>query len=255
MGLALFKKIISKLKDEEYTGVYLCGLGEPLLHDSLIQIIKQVKKSNLRLGFSTNGFLMNSKVSGELVENRVDRVDINFPSLDKKVYELMCRGSVFETVKRNIDYLLGLKSKIQVRINVVATNVNFKEINKIVDYWFTRRRVQVNLVPFNNRGQVNPGFDRLRLNSNANRDIFKQFTAVNPVLCCSLFFSNYTFIGWDGYEYGCPADLNKTTKIRYFLDGPEKGKLVKDRKSGFWETGLCKNCQSLVPRNYNGRIQ
>lgn len=245
MDYLLCQKIISRLSSDKYEGIYLCGLGEPLLHGHLMEIIKYAKRKGLRVGISTNGLLMDSKIREQFIDSRVDRVDINFPSLKREIYEKMCLGSRFNQVKRNIDSLLDAKSNIQVRINIVVTNLNLKEESKIIQYW-SRRKALVNLVPFADRGKPANHFSSLRPKSSVNKRIFDYFCSANPVFCCSFLFDNYTFIGWDGYEYACPVDLNKRFKEKFFLSPLDALRYKEKRKLRFWKTKLCRDCRKMA---------
>lgn len=242
MDHRIFKKIITKLKKEKYVGVYICGFGEPLLHYHLPMMIKYVKQMGLRLGISTNGILMKEKTIRKSILADVDRIDVNLPSLNEKKYEFMCKGAVFKDVKRNIGYLFDYGNKVSVHINTVVTNLNLREIEDII-LWGSKKGARGNLVPYSNRGIERSCNPKLKLKDHLNKQIIDSF--LNQFWCCSFLFDNYIFIGWDGYVYSCPADINKSKKICFFLDASGDLMLKKKRESKFWHVDYCKKCRKF----------
>lgn len=117
--------------------------NEPLLDRKLAQRIRYLKENGIKkVNFSTNGSLMDYNRAIEILESRVDHVNVSIDSLDKSVYEAMRRPLKFEKVLGNALQFINLRNamnfKTAIRISVIKNSRLFKDkdINEVKDFWF-----------------------------------------------------------------------------------------------------------------------
>lgn len=109
MDPAFYKKIVDRLKEYGFvtskTSFHIYGLGEPMLHPQLNEILHITQESGLVTNISTNA----SKVPqvDEEAAKAVNRILISMPGFSQKSYDKI-HGFNFEQIKKNI---LELKKK------------------------------------------------------------------------------------------------------------------------------------------------
>jgi len=112
----LYQKVI-----DEYAqfgkSVLLSNYGEPLLDPLLIERIKFAKRKGLRVGFFTNGWLLNRKMSKDLIETGLDWLNISVHAAHSQTYKRIYGGGSLEKVTKNIQLFLQLR------------NVDYKQAN------------------------------------------------------------------------------------------------------------------------------
>ncbi len=125
-----FNSIIENLNGIET--VDLTGWGEPLLDNKLFDRIKKCKENDCRVGFTTNGVLLNKDNINKIIDSNVDWVGISFDAGTKKTYENIRRGAKFGLVVNNLKNLIQTtkekKSKIIVFVTYVIMKNNKKEV-------------------------------------------------------------------------------------------------------------------------------
>ena len=243
MTLTVFKNIVKKLSGENCYGVYICGLGEPFLHPKLNEMIGYIKSFGMWAGLSTNGNIIQQKNIEHFSARGLDRIDFNLPSLNKKTYEQICPGSNHKKVISVIHNILK-NTKITVYINFVVTLFNQHELKENLVYWMEKGAI-FNTIPYCSRGQ---DAETSSVPLDPDKKILKKAKTrfLKSLCCCSYLFTNYSFIGWDGYQYSCPSDIEKTKKICFFLR-TRKEKLEKKRSlSKFWRSSYCIKCRASL---------
>jgi MoaA/NifB/PqqE/SkfB family radical SAM enzyme len=107
MPLALFKKLLP------FTGytdlVYLQGWGEPLLNPDLFAMIKSCKEKGKRVGFTTNGMLLNDENIRRLVDLETDIISVSLAGTTPETHNRIRKGTDLVNVIKNIDYLQSIK--------------------------------------------------------------------------------------------------------------------------------------------------
>jgi len=108
--------------------------GEPLLRSDILEIVKEIAElRGLRdLSMTTNGTLLSS-LAKELRQNGLRRVNVNFPTLDAKIYWELTGGNLK-------DALEGIGAAVEaglypVKLNMlVLLGVNEKEIFRMIGF-------------------------------------------------------------------------------------------------------------------------
>ncbi|NLZ17223.1 MAG: radical SAM/SPASM family putative metalloenzyme maturase [Desulfobulbaceae bacterium] len=118
LPLALFKKLAPSLAHTEF--LVLNGIGEPLLHPDLEEIIaiaRAVMPADGRIGFQSNGLLFNQARALGLIEAGLDTVCLSLDNLDAgdagNGPNGSQKGHQFTAVKRALAHLLQAREMLQ----------------------------------------------------------------------------------------------------------------------------------------------
>jgi len=123
----------------QYTeNVYLSGWGEPLLNPLFPSMIETAKKEGCRVGFTTNGALVNDTIAEKIVSLETDLICFSFAGSIAETHEMIRAGSSFERLMRNIRSIVGLKRELKhdkprILLLYMMTQQNMKELPHSVD--------------------------------------------------------------------------------------------------------------------------
>jgi MoaA/NifB/PqqE/SkfB family radical SAM enzyme len=110
------------------------GGGEPLLQPRLDSWLAEAKSYGCDVGFLTNGLLLMPTFSERLIDIGLNWICFSIDGADKKTYESIRRGSNFDTVCSNIQYLTekrNAKSPL-VMINFVIMDINCHQLEDVI---------------------------------------------------------------------------------------------------------------------------
>jgi MoaA/NifB/PqqE/SkfB family radical SAM enzyme len=113
--------------------VHLLG-GEPLLREDLPEIIGCLHKENLRVGLTTNGWLLKPAVVDDLVKAGLNRVLLSIDHPDGEVHDAFRgRPGLFD---RNIDTIRYIVSRyrpvgLRLEVNTVLHAKNFRDVARL----------------------------------------------------------------------------------------------------------------------------
>ncbi|MBT3661405.1 MAG: radical SAM protein, partial [Rhodospirillaceae bacterium] len=111
MALELFKSIVDQIKDTVEL-IYLSGgLGEPLVHPDLTEMIDYCRLQNVRVGVSTNATLLKREIAGRILDAGPDILLLSLDGATKETHESIRVGSVFERTMGNVEYFLEEKER------------------------------------------------------------------------------------------------------------------------------------------------
>jgi MoaA/NifB/PqqE/SkfB family radical SAM enzyme len=121
--------------------VFLTGEGEPMLHPRLIEIIKALKDSGLRVSLFTNGTLLTKKNIDRLLDSGLDVLKISFWAVNSQEHEKCHPGvdsRLLEKRIKGVRHLSKLKKKRhltrpEINLNMIINRYNFKNISGKVD--------------------------------------------------------------------------------------------------------------------------
>lgn len=132
MTFETFKKIIDKLVENEIYKITITG-GEPFTNEALMDMLREAKSNRLVVSLQTNGSLLTEKAINTLAKILTDEdwVQISFDGFDENTYKQTRGSSGFKKIYENI---VGLVSAgLNVKLNVVVTNKNYKFLDKIYE--------------------------------------------------------------------------------------------------------------------------
>ena len=110
-----FKAIVNDAAELQVDLVLLIGAGEPLLNNELFDMIKYIQGKGLKVGFFSNGILMNKKIAKQVIELGVDEVFFSVTAGSPEVYAKvnpMHKEKTYHLVKENIKNLVMMRNKL-----------------------------------------------------------------------------------------------------------------------------------------------
>lgn len=135
MHLEDFKKIIFKLPYLEY--VFLHGLGEPLFHPDISEMIKFCKERKIKVIIITNASLLSEKVGRKLISAGIYRILFSIDGAKEKTFKKIRAGLNFSAIIENIKGFIKLKDELKpdlgVKITTTVLKDNIREIPDILN--------------------------------------------------------------------------------------------------------------------------
>jgi len=130
-----FVALLDELPDLEQ--VTLQGLGEPLLHPDLADMIRAAKDRGLTVGFNTNGTLLTGRRIDELLDSGVDWLHVSVDGATARTFEHIRDGAHFDQVVRNLRRLVAARARRgqthpAVQLNAVLMRSNQHELLDLV---------------------------------------------------------------------------------------------------------------------------
>lgn len=108
MPLSMFKSLVDDMARLKVAVVNLSGLGEPLLHPDIIEMISYTSAQGVSCQLTTNGSLLNKRIIDQLLEVGLGSMVISINSLDPDTYREthgLKNDHAFERLMKAIAYL------------------------------------------------------------------------------------------------------------------------------------------------------
>lgn len=123
---------------EQIKYVHLQGWGEPLLHPRLFDMIKVAKDAGCRVGFTTNGTLLDSVAAQRLLDLDLDLLAVSIAGATQQTHGAIRVGSDLSRILENVRGFLVLRSdqqslKPKVEIFFLMTKMNMAELPAAAD--------------------------------------------------------------------------------------------------------------------------
>jgi MoaA/NifB/PqqE/SkfB family radical SAM enzyme len=110
MSADTFDLIISSLKDfDPLPTIFFGGIGEPLSHPELIEMVRQVKSLGARVELITNGTLLDEELSTQLIEVGLDMLWVSIDGATPESYADVRLGDALPQVIENLQRLQSLR--------------------------------------------------------------------------------------------------------------------------------------------------
>ncbi len=136
MSMKTFRRIVESLEAlPDLKRVIFTGFGEPLVHSDILEMIAAVRERGLAVTLGSNGLLLNSEISRELVRLGVERVVISVDGVKPETYAGI-RGATLSQVLDNIRGLNEAKRQMgslypALGIEFVALKSNLDELAQL----------------------------------------------------------------------------------------------------------------------------
>jgi len=134
MPLSLFKQLFPYLG---YTClVYLQGWGEPLLNRDLFAMIKMCKAKGKRVGFTTNGMLLDEETVRRLVDLDLDILSVSLAGTSRSTHNRIRKGTDLAKIITNLDRLRQIKAQKRalrpaLHLAYLMLSTNFHELPEV----------------------------------------------------------------------------------------------------------------------------
>lgn len=163
MSLDNFKCYISGLDkfNSKIKNFVFSGLGEPLLHKNIYNMIPLVKEYSDIVTLITNGSMFNNKENiDKLLSTYIDEVRISLQGITSKSYQDISKYNLnFDTFVSNLEYFAKNKNNTKLAVKIADISIPTKEEQKefynifeeIADYLIIQKISPLqNLVDYNN---------------------------------------------------------------------------------------------------------
>lgn len=124
MDIEVYKKTIEDFKKfpQKIKMLRFAGTGEPLLHKNIAQMIKIAKEANIaeRIDIVTNGALLTTKLSDDLIEAGLDTLRISLNGLNDEDFFNRCEAKVdFNEYVKQVKYFFENKKETTLYIKII----------------------------------------------------------------------------------------------------------------------------------------
>jgi phenylacetate-CoA ligase len=160
---------------------------EPTLRKDLIELIEYAKKRGLIVGLKTNCNLIDRDYAKKLTSTGIDMVYVSIDSAIPKIHNII-RGNEnsFNVNKKAIKYLKEFSnSKIKIFSNSVVTNINYEQLDKMLDLAKAWGVDKVSFVQLNTKNKKD--ISKLKLSKEQFQEFF--FEVVPKILKKSIKYS------------------------------------------------------------------
>ena len=114
--------------------VFFGGMGEPLLHSGIYEMVFLAKRNKMKAELITNATLLDVNASERLTEAGIDTVWISMDGFSKEKYEMIRRGSLFDKIISNIETFNRIRKSTKLGITFVIIKENLSELDKINEF-------------------------------------------------------------------------------------------------------------------------
>ncbi|MBN2055045.1 radical SAM protein [bacterium] len=122
---------LSSFRDwlSEDADITLFGQGEPFMNPRFWEFVDELHRPGRRIGFSTNGLLMNEAHCRTLVLKKIDWLNISMDACTHKTYARI-RGQDFDKLRGNIRRLTGMRTELppEICVNMTIMQSNVHEV-------------------------------------------------------------------------------------------------------------------------------
>jgi len=135
MSLELFSKLVPFIRNTKL--IYLQGWGEPLLNENIFEMIRICKDNGRRVGFTTNGMLLNEKTIRKLIGLKTDILGVSLAGTTPKTHNNLRKGNDFKVVISHLERLSEIKRETRspvpaLHFAYIMLTSNFNELKGIV---------------------------------------------------------------------------------------------------------------------------
>ncbi|MCF7907307.1 MAG: radical SAM protein [Candidatus Omnitrophica bacterium] len=138
LPLGMVKELLDEITNMGATEVYYSGSGEPFMHPAIMEILDYSKKKGLICHVNTNFTLLNQEKIDCLIDMEVDHLTVSVWAATAETYAKTHPNKTeadFQRIKENLLYLnLRKKSKPCIKIYNVIFNMNYLEVEKMLDF-------------------------------------------------------------------------------------------------------------------------
>lgn len=140
MELSLYRRIIDELQSLPKKPIIQFRLcGEPLLHPDIAEFVRYAQARGHSTMIATNCTRLNEELGCDLIEAGLSEIVLALDGFSKESYEAYRKGARFETVVKNIEGFVRIRSKFQkstpkVIIQTLLTSGSESEVEQMKEW-------------------------------------------------------------------------------------------------------------------------
>ncbi|MGQ9662583.1 MAG: radical SAM/SPASM domain-containing protein [Kiritimatiellia bacterium] len=252
MPYELFVKIVDEARGF-VNDMYLHHRGEPLLNRRLPEMIAYAEKAGIKTRFHTNGALLDEQRSRALLAAGPHLVSFSVDGFEKKAYEEIRRGAVFEETVENILRFVQIRRSAGLRRPyVVVERIRFRD---------SARRENPQAVATLTRRFLDSGVDEVIVKEEYVWATEDALEVAGPPVAKACTFAWYAMvICADGTVTACPQDFRARMSLGKVQDatlveiwnGPAYRDLRKRLATALDSLPLCRKCDRLQRKTVGG---
>jgi radical SAM protein with 4Fe4S-binding SPASM domain len=262
MHFDVYKAVIQKLHPGGL--VSLVGLGEPLMHRRIFDMVRYAKDHDHEVSITTNGFLLNQHARREIVDTKLDYLRISVDEAspgEQPQLNHPYNAKVFDNVRE----LLKLRengSQPHIMFNVVVSRLNTQIVPDIIHRGHELDIDAVNLIKLAKSGH---GLERLTLYEEER--LFKLYHQLGDELGLEIrstyvtkddlppicpFFANFLYVNVHGQATPCCHLGESAFAVGNLLEDPADEIWNGEAMRKFWQKDsktLCQDCHLMLWKN------
>ncbi len=134
IDLRTYEKVLSSIRIP--LSIFLFGLGEPLLHPGIIEILRISRKKGMHPHIITNAMILTADLSRALIQEGMSGIQVSLDAAKKETFEQIRCGARFETVVGNIRDFIRVRNELKRRdvpIGILAVPMmkNLRELPEL----------------------------------------------------------------------------------------------------------------------------
>lgn len=214
-------RIFEIFKDSNIETVFFGGMGEPLLHPNIIEMVRSAASTVKNVELITNATLLTSDMTKRLLESGLDCLWVSMDGFSKESYEAIRKGSMYSLIMENLAEFNHQRTSTKLGITFVMMKENeyeLQNINKFAD------SIQADFI---NLSHVLPGESLSPEDAIYDTDYpigkmtrLSKRTLVKSENHCPFIEENTIFIRWDGEVCPCMQLLHNS--YTYLFDEKRK---------------------------------
>lgn len=190
-------KIIGLLPEwlPKEASIMFSGMGEPLLHDKLLDTVDAITNDKRVIGITTNGHLLNKEIINRILKSKLDFLQISVNKIEDEEYMEISGGKSNRVLMENISYLSSKNNRIDIQFSFV------KAENKLCHSDLNQQKI------FSNKHGA-----KFFLKELHNRGGYLKYNTKKSYTGCNI-FSQITYINSDGDILYCCHDIESNIII------------------------------------------
>lgn len=137
MSYDVFEKIANEFMQYKNRHLLICGVGEPVLHPNIKEILDYLTKMKIRHSFYTNGAFMKRFSINKIMDWDIDTIVVSVDGLDAESHKKIRIGSEYNIIKENVSNLFRLRKeqrKANPRIEIRHVIFPNEDNNQLVNF-------------------------------------------------------------------------------------------------------------------------
>lgn len=204
------------IQEPEIETVFFGGMGEPLLHPALPELVKTAAHAGKQTELITNGTLLTAEKARQLTDAGLNRLWLSMDGFSRESYEAIRRGGIYETLMRNLDEWNRIPAHPKLGLTFVMMRENLRELDCINAFADQVGADRLNL------SHVLPGEPLAEEDALYHTDLpvgkmhrFAPECVRPPEDYCPFVAENQCFIRWDGEVCPCMQLLHNSYTYLY----------------------------------------
>lgn len=131
----IWEKILRSIPQcKDIETVMFAGMGEPLTHPKIFDMVKDVSDLNIGAHLLTNGTMLDRLCTEKLIKNGLNMLWVSIDGFSRESYEKIQIGSRYDLIYENLQYFSKHKEKCKLGITFVIMKENRAELCRINDF-------------------------------------------------------------------------------------------------------------------------